>query len=80
MADYFMISGDQIRMGRAALDISLRDLAKMAKVSALTISRIETGQSGGYAETVRKIQRALETAGVEFIDGDAPGVRLRKKR
>ena len=75
-----MISGDQIRMGRAALDISLRELAKMAKVSLLTISRIETGQSGGLADTLRKIQRALETAGVEFIDGDAPGVRLRKKR
>ena len=29
------------------------------------------------AESVTAIQRALETAGVEFTNGDAPGVRLR---
>jgi hypothetical protein len=46
----------------------------------MTITRIENRHSGGYAETLRKIQRALEAAGIEFIDGDAPGVRLRKKR
>jgi transcriptional regulator with XRE-family HTH domain len=67
-------------MARAALKISVRQLAERAKVAPMTITRIENGHSGGYAETLRKIQRALEGAGVEFIDGDAPGVRLRKKR
>ena len=75
-----MITSDQIRMARAALHISVRELAKIADVAAMTVTRIENGHSGGYAETLRKIQRALEKAGVEFIDGDAPGVRLRKKR
>lgn len=67
-------------MGRAALRLGIRELAKMAKCAPMTISRLETGRSGGHANTIRKIQRALEAAGVEFIDGDAPGVRLRKKR
>jgi predicted transcriptional regulator len=67
-------------MARAALHIGVRELAKMADVAAMTITRIENGHSGGYAETWRKIQRALEEAGVEFINGDAPGVRLKKKK
>jgi len=74
-----VINGDHIRMARAALRIGVRELAKMAKVAPMTISRLETGRSGGYAKTIDKIQRALEKAGVEFLDGDAPGVRLRKR-
>ena len=31
-------------------------------------------------EAVADIRAALEAAGVEFTNGDAPGVRLRKKR
>ena len=75
-----MIDGDQIRMARGALHIGVRELAEMAKVAPMTITRLENGHSGGHANTIRKIQGALEAAGVEFIDGDAPGVRLRKKR
>jgi hypothetical protein len=26
---------------------------------------------------VRRLQRALEEAGIEFLDGDRPGVRMR---
>jgi hypothetical protein len=44
-------------------------------------TRFENGQSGGQAETLRKLQSALETAGVEFIaeNGGGPGVRLKKR-
>jgi len=72
-----LITGDQIRMARAALRLGVRELGKLAKVSPMTISRLENGQSGGLAETIMKIQRALETAGVEFTNGDKPGVRLK---
>jgi transcriptional regulator with XRE-family HTH domain len=74
-----MINGDQIRMGRAAARLSVRALGKLAKVAPMTVSRLENGHSEGLVKTLRKIQSALEKAGVEFIDGDAPGVRLRKK-
>jgi len=74
--------GIQIRMARAALQIGVRELAKLAGVAPMTISRIETGQSSGQGETLAKIRRALETAGVIFIqeNDDGPGVRLRKAK
>lgn len=66
-------------MGRAGVHISVRALAKLAGLSAMTVTRIENGHSGGYGETLRKIQIALETLGVEFTNGDTPGVKLRKQ-
>jgi len=67
-------------MARAALKMSVRELANAAGVAANTITRFETGKSRGYADTVAKIQKVLEEAGVEFIDenGGGPGVRLRR--
>ena len=68
-------------MARAALQIGVRDLAAMAKVSPNTVARFERGDSL-YDRTVEAIQRALEAAGVEFIaeNGGGRGVRLRKGR
>ena len=62
--------------------MSVRELAKAAGVAANTITRFETGKSRGYADTVAKIQKALEEAGVEFIDenGGGSGVRLRRSQ
>lgn len=67
-------------MARAALRLGVRDLANLAGVSAMTITRFENSHSGGHANTVRAIQSALEAAGVAFIaeNGGGPGVRLRK--
>jgi transcriptional regulator with XRE-family HTH domain len=74
-----MITAEQIRMARAALRLGVRDLAKLADLAPMTITRLENGRSGGYAETIRKVQAALEAEGIEFTNGDAPGVRLHKK-
>jgi hypothetical protein len=58
-------------------------LALRSSVSEPTIARLESaeGELGGREETAQKIQNALETAGIEFIDenGGGPGVRLRKR-
>jgi transcriptional regulator with XRE-family HTH domain len=77
-----MVAGSQIRMARAALQLGVREVAELAGVAPMTISRIETGKSSGQGDTLAKIRRALEKAGVEFIDedGGGPGVRLRKAR
>jgi transcriptional regulator with XRE-family HTH domain len=72
-----MITGDQIRMARAALRLGVRELGDLAGVAPLTVSRLENGR-GAYVSTLTKIQRALEKAGVVFIDGDEPGIRLKK--
>lgn len=63
----------QLRMARAALKIGVRDLAAMSGVTANTISRIEN-ESDAKQSTMKSLQTALESAGVEFIDG---GVRLK---
>jgi transcriptional regulator with XRE-family HTH domain len=63
-------------MARAALQIGIRDLAKLARVAASTISRFEAGETL-QPRTVEAIQHALERAGVEFTNGDKPGVRMK---
>lgn len=63
------------------LDWSQADLAKKSAVSEPTIWRLEAddGELGGRPDTVEKIRRALEKAGVEFTNGKRPGVRLKAK-
>jgi transcriptional regulator with XRE-family HTH domain len=75
-----MISPAQCRMARAALELGVRDLAELAGVSAMTVTRFENGHSQGYPETLSKLQGALENAGVIFVEenGEGPGVRLKK--
>jgi transcriptional regulator with XRE-family HTH domain len=67
----------QSRMARAALQLGIRDVAKLAKVAPSTISRLEAGEAL-QPRTVDAIQHALEKAGVVFINGDQPGVRLKR--
>jgi predicted transcriptional regulator len=71
----------QCKMARIALGLGIRDLADIATVSPDTVARMERGDIL-RARTVESIQRALETAGVEFIaeNGGGAGVRLRKGR
>jgi transcriptional regulator with XRE-family HTH domain len=74
----YLMNAAQCRMARAALQLGVRDLAKMAKVSPATVVRLEA--SGELRErTVDALRAALESAGVEFTNGDQPGVRLRKQ-
>ena len=77
-----MIEPAQIRAARGLLALSQAELAEMASVSVASIKRLETAAGvRGAAETLWKIQKALEAAGVEFIPeevGRGPGVRLRQ--
>jgi hypothetical protein len=36
------------------------------------------GPATGYANNLAAVRRALDAAGVEFMNGDQPGVRLKK--
>jgi transcriptional regulator with XRE-family HTH domain len=65
----------QVRMARAAVGWGVRELAKIAGVTANTVTRIENGADAKQS-TMDRLQRALEAAGVEFTNGDQPGVRL----
>jgi predicted transcriptional regulator len=73
-----MISPSQIRGARAMLGLKQTELAKLAGISKTALINIESGASDPRASTLTAILRALEAAGVEFTNGDQPGVRLRK--
>ena len=72
-----ILSPIQCRMARAALGMGVRELAVAAKVSVDTVARFERGDEL-KERTVDALQRALETAGIEFTNGDHPGVRLNR--
>jgi len=65
----------QLRMARAAVGWGVRELAKKAGVTANTITRIENGADAKQS-TIERVRSALEAAGIEFTNGDQPGVRL----
>jgi transcriptional regulator with XRE-family HTH domain len=67
----------QLRMARAAAGWGVRELAEKAGVTANTVTRIENGADAKQS-TIDRLQHALEAAGVEFTNGDQPGVRLTK--
>lgn len=73
------LSSGQIRAARAFLRWSAKDLAERSGVSVPTIQRLETtdGPLRVKVETLDRLQRALEGAGVEFLDRN--GVRLREE-
>ena len=64
-------------MARAAIGWGVRDLAEKAGITANTVTRIENGADAKQS-TMDALQRALEMGGVEFTNGDQPGVRLAK--
>jgi hypothetical protein len=72
------ISSAQMRAARALLRWSALDLARASKVGVATIRRAEVSE-GEIPVTLANeaaLRRALESAGVEFTNGDRPGVRL----
>ena len=77
-----MLVAAQIRAARGLLGLSQTKLSELASVSAATIKRVEAGtQIRGSAETFRRIQKALEAAGVEFLpanEAKGSGVRFKQ--
>ena len=76
-----MILARQIRAARALVGWEQTRLSEASSLAIGTIRRMEAsiGTVRGNAENVWKVQRALEDAGIEFIDenGGGPGVRLK---
>jgi hypothetical protein len=78
---------DQMKAARALLGWSRTRLAAWSDTTSRVVTTFEqTGQvaamhRNGLPEQIdalAAIHATLEAAGVEFTDGDAPGVRLRK--
>jgi transcriptional regulator with XRE-family HTH domain len=74
------IGPTQVRAARGLLNWSRDQLVSASGVPKRTLVRLEDDQGVPRASTLHAIRTALEAAGVEFTNGDAPGVRLRKPR
>jgi hypothetical protein len=77
------ILGAQIRAARALLRWAAVDLVRESGVSLATIHRAESvdGKTSMTFANATAIRRALESAGVEFIEenGGGPGARLTQR-
>jgi transcriptional regulator with XRE-family HTH domain len=74
------ITPAQCRAARGLVEMDQAVLAEGAMVSRNVIIDFEKGRRVPNRNNLAAIQRVLEAAGVEFTNGDAPGVRLRKKK
>jgi transcriptional regulator with XRE-family HTH domain len=74
------MTAEQLRAARALLRWDQSDVAERSGVSVETIKRLEK-MDGPLLEvraaTVAQIQLAFEREGIEFTNGDAPGLRLK---
>jgi DNA-binding XRE family transcriptional regulator len=74
------ISPAQCRAARGLIAMDQAILAEAANVSRNVIIDFEKGRRVPTRNNLAAIQRVLEKAGVEFTNGDAPGVRLKKSK
>ena len=71
----------QIRAARALIGMSQQELAQRSGIGLATVKRIESAglELTGTARTLFRLQQALESAGVRFIEQsqtEGPGVRM----
>ena len=72
-----MITGAQMRAARKLLGWPRDRLCPRAGLSVTMLRKIEDGLRTPTNEQRLGIQGALEAAGVEFTNGDEPGVKLK---
>lgn len=75
------VTSAQVRAARGLLNWSVRELAERAGVHRNTVTNMEADRAM-HLPTIAAMVRALEAAGVEFIqeNGGGPGVRLRGRK
>lgn len=74
-----LTTGRQLRAARALIGWDQIQLAKKAAISIGTVRHMESFAHAisSNAVTIRKVQAALEKAGVEFLNHGRPGVQLK---
>jgi transcriptional regulator with XRE-family HTH domain len=72
----------QCRAARALIEWTQPNLAEAAQLGLSTVVDFEKSRRAVSPEAVAAIRRALEEAGVIFVEenGEGPGVRLRKQQ
>ena len=67
-----MIAGEQVKVARKLLGWTQEKLASAARVSKTSVLVCEGGELHQSDWVIDAIQDALETAGVEFPEGEPP--------
>ena len=75
-----MLTPLQCRLGRTLLNWTVRDLAKAANLSPNTVSKFENARAEPNPATLTVLRLTFEKNGVEFLNGDSPGARLRPSK
>ncbi len=75
-----MLLPAQCRAARGLLKWTQPELSKRSNVSVVTISSFENDKALPHKNTRQLLTTVFEAAGVEFTNGDTPGVRLGKPR
>jgi transcriptional regulator with XRE-family HTH domain len=74
-----LMTSSQIRAARHLANLSQTDVAAATGLSLPTIRRAESEREVSVSiAAIAAIIAALEAAGVEFTNGEQPGVRMRK--
>ena len=77
-----MPTGNQLRAARALAGLKATELARLAKIDASTISRLESTRHKnvrGLAETVDAVVQALQRKGVRIVDEEMQVAVVLKK-
>jgi transcriptional regulator with XRE-family HTH domain len=78
-----VLTPEQLRAARVLIRWTRKRLSEEAGVPLRTTEAFEQGRTSPMMRTEHKWRRALEKAGVVFLDADeewGPGVRLRRDR
>ncbi len=76
---FHKLTPEQCRAARGLLGWSQSELERCAGVARKTLADFEGGKRSPYDRTLADIRAALESAGVIFINGNEPGVKMRKR-
>jgi transcriptional regulator with XRE-family HTH domain len=77
-----LTTGYQLAAARALIGMDQATLAERAKLHINTVRMMEATKGEPLRarfHNVQAVQRVLEAAGVEFTNGNAPGVKMRAR-
>ena len=77
-----MITSSQIKAARAMTGLTVRAFAEKAEIAFSTMVRLESAGNeipAGNIETLKKLKKAFEKAGIEFIGTPEQGAGVRWK-
>ncbi len=75
-----MITSSQIKAARAMAGFTVRALAEQSKIAFSTLVRLESAGNevpAGNIETLKKLMKTFEEAGIEFIGTPESGAGVR---